>query len=249
MATMNADAWQQSGARPDRYAPPPPPRPDYRSVPMERAGRPVRSAAQPPRRTADRSRAPERPRPVDRGRPAERGRRDGSYRDGYYSEPVERPRGARRPDPRHDEDHDRGRDRRPPARDREHDAPRGRTQPPERGGRLRGIAAVVGIFLITLAGAAVDSFIGIGLGIITLGALVGSTAIGTLAVRRSDLASVVVAPPLVFVAVAGLNIALAPSATLNTATVATLLIRGFPTMAIATGVAIVLALGRLLARR
>jgi hypothetical protein len=243
MATTNADAWQQSGARPDRYGPPPP-LPDYRSVPIERTGRPVRSAAQPPRRTADRGRAPERPHPVDRGRPAERSRRDG-----YYSEPVERPRGSRRPDPRYDEDYDRGRDRRPPARDRGHDAARGRTQPPGRGGRLRGIAAVAGIFLITLAGAAVDSFIGIGLGIITLGALVGSTAIGTLAVRRSDLASVVVAPPLVFVAVAGLNIALAPSAALNTATVATLLIRGFPTMAIATGVAIVLALGRLVARR
>jgi hypothetical protein len=236
MATMNADAWQQSGPRPDRYARPP--RPDYRSAPVDRAGRPARGTPQPPRRSADRARAPERPRPVDRGRPADRD---------YYSEPVERPR-SRRPDPRHDRDFDREPARRPSAREgRDH--ARGRAAAPERGGRLRGAVVVIGIFLITLAGAAVDSFIGIGLGIITLGALVGSTVIGTLAVRRRDLASVVVAPPLVFIAVAGLNIALAPSASLNAATVATLLIRGFPTMAIATGVAIVLAVVRLIARR
>jgi hypothetical protein len=257
MATMNADAWQQSGVRPDRYASRPQ-RPDYRSLPMDRSGRPVRGAGQPQRRTPDRSRAPERPRPADRGRAADRGR---PIERDYYSEPVDRPRGSfRRPerdfdperDPRRDYDRDLDpRDRRSSARDRDRDyAPaRGRAQAPERGGRVRGVVAVIGIFLITLAGAAVDSFIGIGLGTVTLGALVGSTAIASLVVRRRDLASVVVAPPLIFIAVAGLNIALAPSASLNTATVATLLIRGFPTMAIATGVALVLALIRLVARR
>jgi hypothetical protein len=232
MSTMNADAWQQSGARPDRYSRPP--RPDYRSMPVDRNGRPVRGGAQPPRRSTDRAGTPERPRPADRGRPVEHD---------YYED--ERPR-TRRPDPRYDHDLD----RRPSARgDREREHARSRQAAPERGGRLPGFAAVLGMFFITLAGAAVDSFVGIGLGIITLGALVGTTLIGTLAVRRRDLASVVVAPPLVFIAVAGLNIALAPSASLNTATVATLLIRGFPTMGIATGAAIVLALGRLIARR
>jgi hypothetical protein len=229
MATTNADAWQQSGARPDRF-PPRPPRPDYRSVPMDRSGRPVRGAGQPPRRPADRGRAPDRPHPADRGRPVERGGRPVEH-DRYYSEPVERPRG------------------RPSEREREYESPRGRAQASQRGGRLSGMAAVIGIFLITLAGAAVDSFIGMGLGMITLVALVGSTVIGTLAVRRRDLASVVIAPPLVFVAVAGLNIALAPSAALTMPTVATLLIRGFPTMAIATGAALVLGLIRLIARR
>lgn len=217
MATTNADAWQQSGAHPDRF-PARPPRPDYRSVPMDRSGRPVRGAGQPPRR------------PADRGRPVERGGRPVEH-DRYDSEPVERPRG-----------------RRPSAREREYESPRGRAQASQRGGRLPGMAAVIGIFLITLAGAAVDSFIGMGLGMITLAALVGSTVIGTLAVRRRDLASVVVAPPLVFVAVAGLNIALAPSAALTMPTVATLLIRGFPTMAIATGAALVLGLIRLISR-
>jgi hypothetical protein len=116
-------------------------------------------------------------------------------------------------------------------------------------GRLRGVVAVSGIFLVTLAGAGADSFVGIGLGMITLVCLVVSTVFGTLLVRRRDLMSVVVAPPLVFVAVAAVNIGLAPSAHFTLPTVATLLVRGFPTMAIATGAAIVLALFRLVARR
>jgi Zn-dependent protease len=120
----------------------------------------------------------------------------------------------------------------------------------ETGGRkLRGIVAVVGVFLLTLAGAAVDSFVGIGLGTITLITLVGSTVLATLLVRRRDLLSMVVAPPLVFTAVAAVNIALAPSASANLATIATLLVRGFPTMAIATVVALVLALVRWATRR
>jgi hypothetical protein len=84
---------------------------------------------------------------------------------------------------------------------------------------------------------------------VTLVALVASTAIATLGVRRRDMLSVVLCPPLVFVAVAGVNIALAPSATLTLPTVATLLIRGFPTMAAATAAAVVLALVRLGTRR
>lgn len=118
-----------------------------------------------------------------------------------------------------------------------------------RDGRIRGAVAVVGMFLVTLAGAGIDSFIGVGLGLLTLAALVGVTAAAALVVRRRDLLSVVVAPPLVFVAVALLNIALAPSASFNLPTVATLLVRGFPTMAIATGVGLALALFRLAARR
>ena len=155
-------------------------------------------------------------------------------------------------------------ERRPAARDRydefgpsDRSAPRGgsssvRPRPAgpaaeEKG--IRGTLAVAGTFLVTLAGAGVDSFVGIGLGLVTLVTLVAVTGIATLAVRRRDLASVVVAPPLVFVAVAAANIALAPSARFNLATIATLLVRGFPTMALATGVALVLALVRLAARR
>jgi hypothetical protein len=61
--------------------------------------------------------------------------------------------------------------------------------------------------------------------------------------------TVVLSPPLVFVAVAGANIALSPTVSLSLPTVATLLIRGFPTMAVATGAALLLALVRIVTRR
>ena len=162
--------------------------------------------------------------------------------------------GERRPE-RSRPERNRADDRRPNVRSGEargaSTAPRGRTAPAETGGsRVRGIVAVLAVFLITLAGAAVDSlFMGMGLGLITLGCLVGSTVLAAVMVRRRDLLSVVVAPPLVFVAVACANIALAPSASFNLPSMATLLVRGFPTMAIATGAAFVIALIRWAARR
>jgi uncharacterized protein DUF6542 len=114
---------------------------------------------------------------------------------------------------------------------------------------MHGAVAVLGMFVLTLIAAAADSYIGVGLGTITLVALLAATVVACLLVRRRDLLSVVVAPPLVFVAVAVANIVLAPSATLSLPTLATLLIRGFPAMGIAVGAALVLALGRLIARR
>jgi hypothetical protein len=137
-----------------------------------------------------------------------------------------------------------------PAQARPAAAARGRTDTrTDTGGGVQGFVAVLGIFLVTLAGAGIDSYVGVGLGVITLGALLASTTVATLVVRRRDLLSVVVSPPMVFIAVAALNIGLAPSASFNAPTVATLLIRGFPTMAMATAAAVVLALGRLIARR
>ncbi|MGY1668388.1 DUF6542 domain-containing protein [Geodermatophilus sp. SYSU D00696] len=130
--------------------------------------------------------------------------------------------------------------------------PRGssRGTPPHAGraSGLRGSLAVLGVFVMTLAGGAVDSFLAVGLGTLTLVTLVAASAIGTLLVRRRDLLTVVACPPLVFVAVAAVNIGLAPSATFNPATIATVLIRGFPTMAVATAVAAVLAVIRWAAR-
>jgi NADH:ubiquinone oxidoreductase subunit K len=105
------------------------------------------------------------------------------------------------------------------------------------------------MFVVTLAAAAVDSYLGVGLGIITLIALLLSSIAACLLVRRRDLLSVVVAPPLVFFGVALVNIALAPSASFSLPIIATLLIRGFPAMGIAVGVSFVLFLGRLIARR
>ena len=164
-----------------------------------------------------------------RGRVEDRYRDNDRYRDDerFLEEPRERPRAG--------------------SSSRE----RATTAPAEsgRGGRLRGAIAVVGMFLVTLAGAGVDSFVGIGLGRVTLGAMVASTVLAALLVRRRDMLSVVVAPPLVFLAVAAVNIGLAPSANFSLPTIATLLVRGFPTMGIATGLAILLALFRLVTRR
>lgn len=140
-------------------------------------------------------------------------------------------------------------------RDPRHDAPRSDRDPrraPRRAAPQRGVAgalAVLGVFLVTLAAGAADSYLGVGLGLITTVGLAGSTLAAALLVRRRDLASVVVAPPLVFVGVALVNIVLAPSATFSLPTIATLLIRGFPAMAVAVAVALVVGLGRLVARR
>jgi hypothetical protein len=144
----------------------------------------------------------------------------------------DRAAGARRPQ----DDH---RSPRPPARQ----------QATASGPRMRGAVAVLGMFALTLAAAAADSYIGVGLGTITLVALLLGSLVAAVMVRRRDLLSVVVAPPLVFVAVALVNIALAPSATFSLPTLATLLIRGFPAMGLAVGAALVIALGRLIARR
>ncbi|WP_194290385.1 DUF6542 domain-containing protein [Modestobacter roseus] len=189
------------------------------------------------------SRAPERGRAPERRRPDARG-----------AEPWEAA-STRRPadlDPR------RSRDSRPVA-------PQRRTPPPEaprRGGsstagrpapaagpRTPGLVAVLGAFLVTLVAAAADSYIGIGLGTITLAALTVSSGFAALVVRRRDLVTVLVSPPLVFIGVALLNIVLAPSATFTLPTLATLLVRGFPAMAIATGAAVAVSLFRLVTRR
>jgi hypothetical protein len=274
MATAHtADAWQPSGGRREQsFAAPRPPRPDRTSadpLSSDRVAERMRSEHMrsdrvradrtsfdrmtpdrmgPDRMSRDRM-GPERPsRPVRAGAPQARaampGRDAGYPRVSHGGRPLDgraAERGA-----------DRGRadQRRPAPRPAEGTRPRSQPAAAEaRDGRLRGVVAVVGVFLITLAGAGADSFVGIGLGMITLVCLVASTVFATLLVRRSHLISVVVAPPLVFVAVAAVNIGLAPSAHFTLPTIATLLVRGFPTMAIATIAAILLALFRLLARR
>lgn len=113
----------------------------------------------------------------------------------------------------------------------------------------RGSVVVLSMFAVTLAAAAADSYIGVGLGMVTLIALLLSSVAACLLVRRRDLLTVVVAPPLVFLGVVLVNIALAPSATFSLPTVATLLIRGFPAMGLAVGVSFVLFIGRLVTKR
>jgi hypothetical protein len=243
VSTMSpADAWQRTGMPSDRsYPSGPSPRFD-----RDREGyvpRSPRSAPPPPRsraaaadrdrdRSADRMRAPER-----------RSAGEAEYRR----------TAARRPEaPRSRSNHDYDA---PPVRrpaDRRSAAggpPRGEQRTETGGSRLRGIVAVVAVFLVTLAACGVESFLGSGLGTVTAVALIGSAALAALLVRRRDLISVVVAPPLVFVAVALIDVAAAPSASFSLTTLATLLIRGFPAMGISTGIALVIALIRAAAKR
>ncbi|MGY2003668.1 DUF6542 domain-containing protein [Blastococcus sp. SYSU DS1024] len=220
MATSStAGAWQ-SGGRPDRPYPARAPRPPVSSERPARPARPSRAGAPAPGRAGERLRAAEREYADDRPQPAGPRRREPG---------PPRPSAGR------------------PAQERG----RARTASPAAApeSRLRGSLAVLGIFLLTLAGGAVDSFFGIGLGLITLVALAIGVSAATLLVRRRDLLTVMVAPPLVFTLVALVNIVLAPSATLNLPTVATLLVRGFPTMAVATAIALLLGVVRLVTRR
>lgn len=219
-AAGTADAWQQSGGYPDRSFPGSRMPREERAMNPDRSARPGRPPVPPRARSTDGRPVPPRREPLGPHRPADR-----------VAAPPVRPAGAR------------------PADGRRTAARTAQARPSTDTGRIRGVVAVLGVFLVTLAGAGIDSFVGVGLGRITLGALLGATTVATLVVRRRDLVSVVIAPPLVFVAVAALNIALAPSATYSLPTVATLLIRGFPTMAMATGIALALALGRLITRR
>jgi hypothetical protein len=262
MATARAD-WQQNSLRHERPAAsrperrtPPAPLPPLPELPGRRPAAPAESR-----------RVPDRARPVDRegrmrpqrGADRLRGERDlratglradrAGYADAVRDDSdlprppaprrgpdVSRPVGRQQGSPRGAE----GRPSSPPP-------PVERTEAP--GSRLRGIVAVLGVFLVTLAGGAVDWFTGDGLGVITLVALVAATAIATLLVRRRDMVTVVLSPPLVFTAVTGATIAISPSLVLSIPTVATLLIRGFPTMAWATAGAIVLMIVRLVTRR
>lgn len=126
-------------------------------------------------------------------------------------------------------------------------APRDKAAPP-RGSSLTGLGAVAFVFAVTVAVATAESLLGVGLRTFTLGALAGSTLLAGLWVRRSDLPTFVVAPPLVFALVAALEIVLAPTLAFTPTVLASILVRGFPTMAIATGIAIVICGYRLIRR-
>lgn len=240
MSTMSADSWQRTGTPSDRsYPSGRSPRAD-RLAPGSagrRSGRPT-----PPHRTGDRDWAGDMRRADRRGSHDEPGafsRDPGSRRIGEPGRAPRRPQdarsGARRP----------AEPRVAPSR-----APRDASvAAPPQGSRLRGFLAVLAVFVLTLIGAGVDSVIGSGLGTITLAALAVSTGLAAFLVRRRDLLSVVVAPPLVFVAVAAVDLGAAHSAKISLPTIATLLIRSFPGMAIATVLAIVVALIRWAARR
>jgi hypothetical protein len=205
----------------------------------QQTGRPSSRRTAPPSRPGDRHRSPERP-----ADPAVSDRWPASEDSAEFS----RPSAAGRPhDPRYDQrraEQHYADPRQSGARPQERYAP---TQ--TGGGRLRGVVAVLLVFLVTLAGAAADSLLGVGLGTLTLVALIGSTVLATWLVRRRDMVSVLVAPPLVFVAVAVADLSIAPSAHFSLTALAPLLIKGFPAMGVATLVGLVLAVIRRAAGR
>jgi len=257
-SASTADTWREPGVRTGPRLP----RPDAAEQ-VARIGRPpvppppgrLRSTDLPPLPEhlarlgggrPDERPAPAQPRPpaANAARPSQPVRRAESAR---RSEPVRRSEPARpvqhsRPVHRDDlDDHRRG------PRSAE---PRGtgRVAPaPEPGSRLRGVVAVLAVFLVTFLAAAAETYLGSGPGLVTLAVLAGGTGLATLLVRRRDMVTTVVAPPLVYLAAAGACTAI--FSTFNLAGAATLLVRGFPTMAIATGVGLALALIRWAARR
>jgi hypothetical protein len=249
------------GATPLPRPPVPPPAPRMRSTDIPplpehlvRAGRrqaddqlsstrPPRTPV-PPRPEALRpaaARPAERSRPAGQDGPLEHDLAVEHGRPGEQSRPVEY---DRRVD-QLDRDHADGRRR--AARPADARAAGRRLPEPERGSRLRGWAAVAAVLVVTFAGAAADIYLGAGLGLPTLVVLTGSSALATLLVRRRDLWTTVVAPPLVFI-VAGVA-ATTVLASFSLTAVAAMVIRGFPAMAIATGTCLALALVRWAARR
>jgi hypothetical protein len=182
-------------------------------------------------------------------------RRADHYDDAQYSRPPvpRRPQGSR-PAPRDvDGDHE-YEDRRPRSRPAGEQPTRRPAASAQSGKGLRGLLGVLAVFLVTLAAAGVESFLAPGLGTITMVALIVSTAIAVFVVRRRDILSVVVCPPLVFTAVSIVNMVAAPSVHISGIKafgllMVTLLVQNFPAMAVATGVALVAGLIRLAARR
>ena len=260
MAASAADTWRDSGVGGERpLAGPQVPRrdlPRHDATPARAARMSLPPVPPPPPRGRpggpgpERRSAPGRGTSMGDGRPVADSRPPAARPQQRTPYPGVHPlsdRGAPEAPPRRDRAADRATER-PPTPDARRTSPRG-TPADDRGTGLRGTLAVLGVFVITLAGGAVDSFLGIGLGTLTLVTLVAASAVGTLLVRKRDLLSLVVAPPLVFVLVALVNIGLAPSASFNLPTLATILIRGFPTMAVATLVAVVVAIVRWAARR
>ncbi|WP_029431744.1 DUF6542 domain-containing protein [Blastococcus sp. URHD0036] len=129
------------------------------------------------------------------------------------------------------------------------------TTVPERGSRLRGSLAVLGVLVVTLAAGFLDATGNGTLGLITLVGLVGSTAVATLLVRRRDMTTLVIAPPLVYLAVVAVlkythRASGAGPKKVGAEVAAELALgQGFTVMAAATGTALVLALVRWAARR
>lgn len=271
MATVSsADTWREAGARSARSAGAPR---GSRSTPDDRPARPPlpplpplpshgRAGAPAQRPPAGAQRNPGQGRPVQRpsapaaGRPVPARPPEDSGRvvPGYprSSASLAPDAGRRRGRPETDDAGLPDAGASPRSRAAGRPAP---TAVPERGSRLRGSVAVLGVLVATLAAGLVDAMGNSALGLITLLGLVASTAVATLLVRRRDLATLVIAPPLVYLAVIAVlkfvhrGPEAGPKKVLAEVAAELALGQGFTVMAAATGTALVLALIRWAARR
>lgn len=99
------------------------------------------------------------------------------------------------------------------------------------------------MFVATAVGIVVDVLTGPGIGIATTITLTVGTLLAALLVRRRDLRTVVIAPPLILAVLAVVGLAVLPDLTFSLAGVGVWLVYGFPAMATATlGAALVAAL-------
>lgn len=128
-------------------------------------------------------------------------------------------------------------------------------QPPRSGSRsvpaarqrgMAGPAAALLAFVVSGIGGSIDVFTGPGLRLLFTICLIGSTAAAAILVRRHDLLWVILAPPLICLALAIVNVL----TTSHSATGLTMdyLAHGFPAIALATGVAAVIGGVRMLRR-
>lgn len=104
---------------------------------------------------------------------------------------------------------------------------------------LAGFGGVVLIIVLGLVGAIIDYLFTDRLGLMTTVGLTVGAALAALATRKRDLMSVMVAPPLVYAGIAA--VVLLMSGEVRLTRVADMAIRGFPVMALATGVAALIA--------
>lgn len=114
---------------------------------------------------------------------------------------------------------------------------------------LTGVGAVLLMVAAAAVGAAIDALLGPGLGTATTIMLGIATAAGAWLVRRANVASVVIAPPLVYLLLAVATLLLRSEAGVTLAGLAATLVYGFPAMAIATALGIVVVAFRRLAGR
>ena len=113
---------------------------------------------------------------------------------------------------------------------------------------MAGFGGVILVAIGGLVGAILDYLFTDRLGIVTAIGLTLGAVVAALVTRKRDLVSVIVAPPIVYAVIATI-VLLISSRPIRITSIADVAIRGFPAMALATGVAAVIAGARLVMSR